>query len=41
MAVRAQRAGFHEFGVQPLAASSDGHIEDLVGYELLREDLAD
>ncbi|MEP9393716.1 GNAT family N-acetyltransferase [Gordonia sp. VNQ95] len=33
----ALRAGFHEFGTQPLAASSDGHIEDLVGYELLRD----
>lgn len=33
----ARNAGFTEFGTQPLAATSDGHIEDLVGYELLRE----
>lgn len=33
----ALRAGFHEFGTQPLAASSDGHLEDLVGFELLRD----
>ncbi|MEE3850971.1 GNAT family N-acetyltransferase [Gordonia sp. LSe1-13] len=34
----ARRAGMHEFGTQPLAASSGGVLEDLVGYELLRED---
>ncbi|MGC4933648.1 GNAT family N-acetyltransferase [Gordonia sp. DT30] len=34
----AGNAGFNEFGTQPLAASSDGHIEDLVGYELLAAD---
>ena len=33
----ARNAGFNEFGTQPLAASSDGHIEDLIGYELLRD----
>ena len=33
----ALRAGFNEFGIQPLAASSAGKIEDLVGYELLAD----
>ena len=33
----ALRAGFNEFGTQPLAASSAGKIEDLLGYELLAE----
>ncbi|MCX2964481.1 GNAT family N-acetyltransferase [Gordonia sp. SW 21] len=34
----ARRAGLREFGTQPLAASSAGRLEDLVGYELLRDD---
>ena len=33
----ALRAGFNEFGTQPLAASSAGKIEDLLGYELLAD----
>ena len=33
----AERAGMREFGTQPLAASSAGQMEDLVGYELLRD----
>ncbi|AZG48458.1 GNAT family N-acetyltransferase [Gordonia insulae] len=34
----AESAGLRWFGTQPLAARSDGVLEDLVGYQLLRED---
>ena len=34
----ARIAGFREFGTQKLAARSDGVFEDLVGFELFRDD---
>lgn len=33
----AEKAGFHHFGTQPSAALSGEVMEDLIGYELLRD----